>query len=294
MEKTKTRIRLSVIIPTLDRSDVLHEALRLLNQQIDNKTDEIIVVEGANGPAKARNEAMQRARGKLLLFLNDDSFVDDNFIERHLMFHQRRPEISRAMVGFTQNHPDTVNIPAMKWLVGQSGLHFNYLFTDKKRIMQIPWYYLWTCNLSMKNEFVRQNDIKFCEEFPTAAWEDIEFAYRAKTKGLKLFYDGLAVVWHYHELGLAEIKSRFISHGRGLFHLESKLPINFLPFLVKSGIGKMILDVGAWKIWNGPQLWLEKNINRYNVFPNMVMQIMVILWKSQGYHYEKVKMLGVR
>jgi glycosyltransferase involved in cell wall biosynthesis len=286
MEKVKKRVRFSIIIPTLDRSEILERALLLLEKQIDER-DELIVVEGKNGPAMARNEAILKSRGEYLLFLNDDSFVAEDLVKRHWNFHKVYKGNDKALVGLTENHPDTVRIEAMKWLVGQSGLHFNYRFGDKNKIQRIPWYYLWTCNLSMKRKFVIENNLTFCEDFPSAAWEDIEFAFRAKRSGMKLYFDKQARVWHFHQLGFEELKSRFVSHGRGLYHLESKLPVNFLPFLVKTRVGRTLLKLMQMRIMNHVRNILESFVRRTNIFPNAIMQWLVIKWKSDGYEYER-------
>lgn len=293
MENSPRRIRFSIIIPTLKRQEILKEALVLLDKEIDKTRDEIIIVEGKNGPAKARNKAIKKAKGKYLLFLNDDSFVEKGFISSHIKFHNSHKSEAAGMVGLTENHPDTVKINAMKWLVGQSGLHFNYRFKYTDKIRQIPWYYLWTCNFSMKRSFFIKNDLWFCEDFPTAAWEDIEFAYRAKQSGLKLYFDSQAKVWHFHQLNLVDIKNRFISHGRGLYYLKSRLPVNFLPFLVKNNIGGIIMSVMEWRIMNIVRNIMEWIVRTTDNYPNIIMQWLVVKWKSDGYTYESKKMSGM-
>jgi GT2 family glycosyltransferase len=290
MENSQKRIRFSIIIPTLKRQEILKEALALLENEIDKTRDEIIIVEGKNGPAKARNEAIKKAKGKYLLFLNDDSFVEKGFIKSHIDFHNSHKSESTGMVGLTENHPETVKIRTMKWLVGQSGLHFNYRFKYTDKIRLIPWYYLWTCNFSMKRSFLVKNDLWFCEDFPTAAWEDIEFAFRAKQSGLKLYFDSQAKVWHFHQLNFNDIKNRFISHGRGLYYLKSKLPENFLPFLVKNNTGGVIMSVMEWRIMNRIRNILEWIVKTTDNYPNIIMQWLVVKWKSDGYTIESKKM----
>ncbi|MBI2465053.1 glycosyltransferase family 2 protein [Candidatus Shapirobacteria bacterium] len=293
MESSQRRVRFSIIIPTLKRQEILKEALALLEAQIDKDRDEIVIVIGNNGPAKARNEAIKRSRGKYLLFLNDDSFIEIGFIKSHLDFHSRHKSESAGMVGLTENHPETIKINAMKWLVGQSGLHFNYRFKYTDKIRRIPWYYLWTCNFSMKRNFVIKNELWFCEEFPTAAWEDIEFAYRAKINGLKLYFDSNAKVWHFHQLKFEDIKNRFISHGRGLYYLKSKLPVNFLPFLIKNKLGRFIILILEWRIMNRIRNIMEWIVKTTDNYPNIIMQWLVVKWKSDGYTKEAKKMSGM-
>jgi glycosyltransferase involved in cell wall biosynthesis len=314
-------VRLSIIIPTYNRAEILLKSLSLIEIQINESVDEVLVVDdgsiknqkllvaksgyldrkwlriidGKNrGPAHARNTAIRSAKGKILLFLNDDSYIGEKYIDRHLAFHEENQAVNVGMVGLTVNHPDTVDIKAMKWLVGQSGLHFNYKFLNNGEVKQIPWYYLWTCNLSLKRKFIIENKLYFDSSFPTAAWEDIEFAYRAKLKKMILFFDSRAIVEHFHELGFYDLKSRFVSHGRGLWHLQNKLPTNFLPFLVKSRWGLVILGVmSSWPARLTGYV-LEKIISRLNMYPNWVMQWLVIKWKSNGYQIETKRMSCLR
>lgn len=294
MENSQRRIKFSVIIPTLKRASILKEALRILRTQIDEKKDEIIIVEGKHGPAKARNEAIKKSKGKYLLFLNDDSFIESGFVKSHLEFHNKYKSEDAGVVGLTENHPDTVKINVMKWLVGQSGLHFNYRFKYTNKIRQIPWYYLWTCNFSIKKSFIIKNNLWFCEDFPTAAWEDIEFAYRAKQSGLKLYFDSQAKVWHFHQLNFSDIKNRFISHGRGLYYLKSRLPENFLPFLIKNNTGRVIIGVMQWRIMNRIKKILEWIVSTTDNYPNIIMQWLVVKWKTDGFAAEAKKMSSMQ
>lgn len=289
MEKNKKRLKLSVIIPSWERQDTLEKSLQLLEPQIDLSQMEILIVQGSKGAAEARNRAIKKAKGEILLFLNDDSWVCAGLVQRHLTFHQKFPENNCGLVGLTENHPDTVKKEAMKWLAGQSGLHFNYRFEWDEKYKEIPWYYLWTCNLSLKSNFLKTNQLFFDETFPKAAWEDIEFGYRASQSGLRLFFDGQARVWHFHEMGINELKQRFFSHGQGLRHLCHKLPANFLPPLVKSKWGEAVLGVMHYLLPAKVEEWLTKYLGQKNIYPNWLMQLLVIKWKSEGYYHEKNK-----
>lgn len=95
----------SIIIPTLNRYEYLKDVLEDLEEQ-DYKNFEVIVVDQTDSPDKnfyeryglnfklifqegkgqwlARNEAIRNAKGDYLLFFDDDSRIDPDWISQHL------------------------------------------------------------------------------------------------------------------------------------------------------------------------------------------------------------------
>lgn len=125
-------IRLSVIVPTRNRREVLlKRALPAMFRQqmpaeefeivvvVDGATDgtaaalrelhppcSLIVIEQAGGGASsARNGGIQRARGDLLLFLDDDIVCEPDLFQRHLEAHSgAEPAV---VYGTISIHPET-------------------------------------------------------------------------------------------------------------------------------------------------------------------------------------------
>lgn len=103
----------SVIIPTHDRAALLASTLPLLlAQQLRGRTLELLLVDDGSptddtarlvaalaspvvrllrqargGSSAARNHAIAEARGRILLFVDDDAFVGPHFVARHLALH---------------------------------------------------------------------------------------------------------------------------------------------------------------------------------------------------------------
>jgi GT2 family glycosyltransferase len=108
-------IKLSVIIPTHNRSEKLAILLACLRRQDlpateyeiivvdDNSVPPAVLPESAGGPrvtlvrldererSAARNTGAVIATGELLAFLDDDMTVEDNFLSCHLSAHRRWP-----------------------------------------------------------------------------------------------------------------------------------------------------------------------------------------------------------
>lgn len=134
------RPRVSVIVPTFNRPERLAHTLQFLRQQTlpadqyeliivdDGSTPPVNVSRVAGGPRTtlirfddilerciARNVGAERARGEILVFLDDDLEVGPTFLESHLRAHEEWPgamvagavilppgELSRPFVRFRQ------------------------------------------------------------------------------------------------------------------------------------------------------------------------------------------------
>ena len=143
-------MKLSVVIPTFERSKILNMTLNALTKQTLKKNNfEVIVVDdGSNdkGHTKkvvegfkkkypnfhyvwqknqkqgvARNNGVKRSKGEIILFLGDDIIpANKNFLAEHLKFHQKYPRKINGVLGFTDWHPDIEVNDFMKWLTNGS------------------------------------------------------------------------------------------------------------------------------------------------------------------------------
>jgi hypothetical protein len=77
----------------------------------------------------------------------------------------------------------------------------------------VPFNFLYTSNLSLRREDLRARG-GFREDFPAAAWEDIEFAYRAAADGLRLRYQPRARTVHHHRVRPVTFCRRQRTSGR--------------------------------------------------------------------------------
>jgi GT2 family glycosyltransferase len=87
----------------------------------------------------------------------------------------------------------------MKWY-GADALFAYARFSDRTELGHSDFY---SCNLSLKAEFLRTNGT-FDEEFKTAAYEDIELGYRLEKAGMRLLYNPQAMAYHHQYISFED------------------------------------------------------------------------------------------
>jgi len=212
-------MKLTVVIPTYNRSDLLVQTVRkfLHEQTAAADTYEIVVVDdgstddtpqaiaaigapesrlrylrqGNKGPGAARNFGMREAKGEVILFTGDDCIPDRDLIEEHLKARDRYGDV--AVVGHIAWHPDLELTPLMLFL--DEGAQFGFTqITDPENVTYWTFY---TANCSVHRHWLEEVG-GFDETFRYAAYEDIEVAYRMTQRGMRLVYHHPALTYHYH------------------------------------------------------------------------------------------------
>lgn len=252
-------MKLSVVIPTYNRKKTLEKCLKALSEQTYSKSEyEVLIVDDSSsdgtefiikefcaaeqfpiryfrqahkGPAAARNYGITNAEGEIVLFLGDDIIAEPELLTRHADWHLKNPARNMALLGYVTWDPDLEITPFMRWLEnGGPQFNFNEL-TDGAEADPCKSFY--TCNISLKRKFLLENGL-FDEDFPSAAFEDLELGGRLKGAGLKLFLDRKAAAWHHHYTSLKDACSRMVRIGElkrimnrktGLPEQEPKSPL---------------------------------------------------------------------
>ncbi len=214
-------MRASVVIPTFNRLDQLRAVVAAAQRQMQplgSETEMVVVDDGSDdgtwdwlaqradgpgfkairqqnaGPAIARNRGVEEAAGEIILFLGDDTEPEPGWLDHHLEEHRLfGGSTPLAVLGYTSFSPD-VESPFLRF-INEYGAQFGYLLIEDP--CEVPFNFFYTSNISLpRKELVKQGG--FREDFPAAAWEDIEFAYRAVGQGLKIRYQPRARTVHHH------------------------------------------------------------------------------------------------
>jgi GT2 family glycosyltransferase len=212
-----TSEELSIVIPTLGRSQALAEVLAgLARQRPRHGAVEVIVVVDARGAIEeaealavsatsldvrveqarrpgasaARNAGWRAARRPLVLFLDDDIVPTERLVYEHLAWHSRHPHTEVGVLGNVRWSPHVKVTPFMRWL--EMGIQFDF---GTIRGVNVGWERFYSCNVSVKRDLLEAAGGFDEERFPFG-YEDLELARRMHDRGLKLLYNEAALGEH--------------------------------------------------------------------------------------------------
>ncbi|MFH0838557.1 MAG: glycosyltransferase family A protein, partial [Patescibacteria group bacterium] len=194
-------MKLSVIIPTHNRADILELCLNKITRQEGVSFEVIVVDDGstdhtakvvtgfknviyikqkASHQGTARNKGAKKATGDILVFIGDDILAEPGFLMQHANIHTLNPDESVVVLGYTTWDPFLEITPYMEFLES-SGWQFAYHllkpgFTDRPE----PYRFFYTSNISLKKSLFDKE--KFNTKFKEYGWEDIELGYRLWAK----------------------------------------------------------------------------------------------------------------
>jgi glycosyltransferase involved in cell wall biosynthesis len=246
----------SFIIPTYNRAAQLEQCFEaLLNQNFIKSEFEIVVVDDGStdgtekvvkkfadkevveiqyfrqenqGQGVARNLGIQKARGKVLLFIGDDIICVPDFLKEHMKLHDKYRAENEAVLGLILWHPSMKITPLMDFLtngsavLGRFGGHqFAFEKLEGKKMADYNFFY--TSNISLKKSLLQKHS--FDHVFSKYGWEDIELGYRLqKEEGMKLHYNNQAVAYHLHEIDDRNFKNRMKMIGKSARVIDQKYP----------------------------------------------------------------------
>jgi len=222
----------SVVIPTYNRLDMLLRVLDALDAQQDAPEFETIVINDGSkddtervisqrtnlifrtqpngGPGRARNHGVTLARGRFVIFIGDDTVPEPRFLAEHARVHRDAGDDALvACLGYT-GWPHGERVTAFMDYINDYGLQFGYKLIKDGDI--VPYNFFYTSNISIDRQLLV--DHPFDTTFPSAAWEDIELAYRLDALGLKIRYNAKAVTRHHHPMTVDSFARRQYTVGR--------------------------------------------------------------------------------
>ncbi|MBC5825725.1 MAG: glycosyltransferase [Candidatus Eremiobacteraeota bacterium] len=187
----------SVIVATKDRAGALRVCLAGLLAQRGPALFETIVVDNGSADdtssvirefagrelrglyvaepnrAKARNAGIAQARGRIVIFCDDDTFAPPRFVQAHLAAHAA----GRAVVS-----GPIVNVADLRRLPRPNARHYSRAF-------------LCSCNASV----ARSDLLEVCgfdERYDLYGWEDTDLGVRLRRRGLRRVFSQAAYLYH--------------------------------------------------------------------------------------------------
>ena len=221
----------SVVIPTHNRRESLRRVLEALDHQtVDGSRFEVIVVcdgctdgtaemckrlttryalrveeQAQQGPAAARNAALARAAGDVVVFIDDDVLPDPGLLEQHLAAQAEDPDV--VAIGPLLAPPGFALEPWTRWEAAM--LEDQYRAMASGRWQPTPRQF-YTGNASVRRAHLVEAG-GFDTGFRRA--EDVELAYRLQINRLHFRFLPEARGWHYARRSLRSWQSTARAYG---------------------------------------------------------------------------------
>ena len=202
----------SIVIPTFNRKPILEKCLLALeNQKLSNLINsyEVIVVDDGStdntvswikenkkilphvvlfqqehgGPALGRNLGVMKSKNEIIIFIDSDLIVLNDFIYNHVK------KLSRA---WKSNNKKCFTYGSV---VNTS--NFKNPESERYKITDISFAYFATGNVAISRELILNTGL-FDTSFSLYGWEDLELGERLKKIGTKLIKCPKAVGFHWH------------------------------------------------------------------------------------------------
>ena len=205
-------MNVSIVIPTFNRRSILEKCLKALeNQKLNENVDtyEIIVVDDGStdgtslwiknnkdilkhvilfeqehsGPALGRNLGVIKSKYEVIIFIDSDLIVLDNFIISH---------VEKLLSSFKRNNKKCFTYGSV---INTS--NFQNPQSEKYKISDISFAYFATGNVAISKELLLRAGL-FDTSFSLYGWEDLELGERLKKLSTKLIKCPEAVGFHWH------------------------------------------------------------------------------------------------
>ena len=189
-----------------------------------------VLTQAAAGPAAARNRGLANARGRLVVFFNDDAVPAPDCLRRHLMAHAVSDE-PRAVLGSFRL--------LQKHVRDSFAVHVETstaLFAQPRMKPGVRYHGLALCtgNVSLRRDHLAAVG-GFDESLPYAGGEDSELGLRLERElGLRVVFDPRVQAGHDHPLDAAGFAQRRRAVGWTSYRIEQRHP------------GTGLVAVGDW------------------------------------------------
>lgn len=249
----------SVIIPTLNRKDVLTEALLSLKKvDYPKKLFEVVVIndgstdgtkeavegiinrlnykfkfynERRKGISHAKNIAIKKSRGEIIVSTDDDCLFEKTWLKKLLVpFNDPRVGAVGGPDKAIKNENTLAKSIdfAFSSFIGSGGIHGRFL---KVKLGHV---YPPGCNMAFRREVVKK--IGFFDE-NLAPGEDTDYNHRIETAGYKLAHVPSAFVWHRPRNSIKRFVPYIYKRGKARVEIIRRYPqykelIYYLPATV--------------------------------------------------------------
>jgi glycosyltransferase involved in cell wall biosynthesis len=230
-------IAASVVIPTHNRARLLDRTLESFACQTAGRTAfEVVVVDDGStddteatwrpyaerlntqyvgiewaGLAAAKNAGIAAARGRLIVFADDDDLADPELVAEHIRVHSEHPGTEIGALGYGTWDP-ALPVTELMYFVTEVG-QFLSSYKELRHGDMLDFHHFWGGRVSVKRELLVQSG-GFDTE--VTGLEDIELAYRLSALGLRILFTRRAVSYMLISFDFDGFCRRCERTGRGL------------------------------------------------------------------------------
>ena len=259
---------ISVIIPTYEREETLRDTIKNVLQQ-DYQDFEVLVVDqtsthepetktyleqlATTGKIRwfcvdwaslpgARNYGVRRAKGEIVLFLDDDVQLPEGYLQAHAQNYNReeigavagrvfdRMKLTDSQRSHQGDTPYTIEyLPSEAMDPGIAWYYIDLVHTVKpQRVISVRG-----CNMSFRREIFTKHGIWFDERFRgSAVREESDFCLRLRQTGYHIWYDPEANLVHLGEEtgGCHDISTRSLQYQLTFYHNHFLMALKNLTF----------------------------------------------------------------
>ncbi|PSB31151.1 glycosyltransferase [filamentous cyanobacterium Phorm 46] len=242
---------ISVVIPTYNREQPLRETLADTIRQNYHNFEVLVIdqtrthsfetevyleelanagkirwfrVDWASLPA-ARNYAVRRAVGEIILFIDDDVQLPDGFLAAHADNYLEKPDVGcvagrvfdRMKLGDSRGDLTIDYLPPEAMDAGIAWYFIDLVHTVKpQQVLSARG-----CNMSFSSSVFTEHGLSFDERFAgSAVREESDFCLKLRSTGMKIWYDPNACLVHLGEEsgGCHDVSTRSIEYQVTFYH----------------------------------------------------------------------------
>lgn len=203
-------MKFSLVIPVAPyRKAEILDSLKKLDYP---KKDFEIIVESGKNPSENRNRGIERARGNLIIFLDDDASVEKDYLRKIDNFFKKYPGID--IVGGPQltnkGEKFFARISGIVLTSNFGAFKVNKRYSSGEVNLNADETFLTSANLCTKKKIFEKIEGFDIHLFPA---EDPEFISRAKKSGLKIAYDPEMTIYHKRRDNFSSFCKQFFKYG---------------------------------------------------------------------------------
>jgi GT2 family glycosyltransferase len=217
----------TIVIPTHKRPDLLHNLLKSLSRQTAAGSYDVVVVNDGSGGdlshleiefsdiglkvidlpksrgrAFARNQGVRSSAGELVIFVDDDMTVVEDFVRLHLAAHAGPDTV---VIGNVLSAPEYRTHPLARY-VERQGIH-------KLRTRQrIPPKCIRTGNVSVSRTLFAK--VGMFDETISRYGEDMDLGMKLAGSGADLVFAEGAISYHHHPPDIDDMVAKMQEYGR--------------------------------------------------------------------------------